>query len=123
LSLATREKLINDSKSLLRAGDAAWELLKIASSISSSSTIGDTFQLAQMLSWSITSIKGKNSAKCGNVFDRAILRSQLATLRSPPVNAFHGEHGPPLAIPPWYVPCSFCGKVGSHFSVDCENTT
>ena len=123
LSLATREKLINDSKSLLRAGDAAWELLKIASSISSSSTIGDTFQLAQMLSWSITSIQGKNSAKCGNVFDRAILRSQLATLRSPPVNAFHGEHGPPLAIPPWYVPCSFCGKVGSHFSVDCENTT
>ena len=122
LSSITQEKLIKESKSLLRVGSAAWKLLLLASenSTPSSSITGEPMRFAQTISWTNSS-KGRKSALVGTVIDRAILRSQLATLRSPPVNAFQGEHGPPLTIPAWYVPCSFCGQIGSHFSVDCEN--
>lgn len=50
--------------------------------------------------------------------DRAILRSNLSVLRSPPFDYFHsGPSSVPLATPPWYLSCRLCGLPG-HFSGD-----
>jgi len=58
-----------------------------------------------------------------SALDRAVLRSQLAVLRAPPVDVFHrvaSGADAPLATPPWYLVCQICEGHG-HFDSDCSH--
>ena len=125
MSNSTQLKLLSNAKNLLRAGVAVWSLLDSFRGNSSTPLVQnleqDVKRFADMLL--PKELMNQKSSFQKTLFDKTLVRSQLSTLRSPPVNAFHGEHGSPLTIPSWYVKCSFCHQVGSHFSVDCETPT
>ena len=125
MSNITQLKLLSNSKNLLRAGVAVWSLLDSLRGNSSIETVQDLEQDVKRFADMLLpkELMNQKSAFQKTLFDKTLVRSQLSTLRSPPVNAFHGEHGSPLTIPSWYVKCSFCHQVGSHFSVDCETPT
>ena len=52
--------------------------------------------------------------------ERACLRSQLACLRTPPLDVDHGgAMRVPICAPPWYASCRVCGARG-HFYTQCH---